>query len=319
MMLPRLSQTPTRRSSTVRVVALQASSRRQVLETFGASTVAAGVVLVFSSPDFALADDESSSTSPPAIIYNKKPSAPLEYLLPAARVKRTIDRAARLVSSLSLEVDQADDNNKSADASIITTAMDKLSAVLLTPQNYYLRDRPLTPIPERPAKEYLDTYRRNRERLSVLERPGAMMVESGEISAWKRLKQRERRQEEHDEIRAALNTYTSALNYRSDQYVLNVSSKERSQMIKQDSLPDIKQVIQSDMGLRYLYRNEFLTAVQDATAELEYQISSGDVSLTDLSHALKKAQTACNQWFSLVDDDDLREAMLVVESEEGAP
>jgi hypothetical protein len=61
-----------------------------------------------------------------------------------------------------------------------------------------------------------------------------------------------------------------------------------------------------------------LTVVKDATAKLEYQISSGDVLLTDLSQALKKAQTACNQWFSLVDDDDLRKAVLVVESEEGA-
>jgi hypothetical protein len=87
------------------VAALQASSRRQVLETFGATTVDAGV-LVLSSPELALADDESSST-PPAIIYNKNPSAPLEYLLPAARVKRTMDHATRSVSSLSLEVDQA--------------------------------------------------------------------------------------------------------------------------------------------------------------------------------------------------------------------
>jgi hypothetical protein len=164
----------------------------------------------------------------------------------------------------------------------------------------------------------LETYERNRQQLNLLEQPGALLVQAGEISAWKRLKRQERRKEEQDEIRAALNIYTTSLNYRSDAYMLNVSPSERSQMVRQDRLPDIKQVIQSDMGLRYLYRNDLLTAMQEVRAELDYQMSQDGESFEvgDLSQLLKRAQSACNQWFSFIDEADVKEAIIVVEKEE---
>ena len=44
-----------------------------------------------------------------------------------------------------------------------------------------------------------------RNKVSLLEKPGAMLVENGEIGAWKRLKREEQAREETDEIRVALN------------------------------------------------------------------------------------------------------------------
>ena len=52
--------------------------------------------------------------------------------------------------------------------------------------------------------------------------------------------------------------------------MLNVDRATRSSMIREDRLPDMKQVITSDMGLRMLHRNQVLTAMDEAKVELEY-------------------------------------------------
>jgi hypothetical protein len=145
-----------------------------------------------------------------------------------------------------------------------------------------------------------------------------MLVQSGEIDTWKRLKRQERAREENDEIRAAFNTYTTNLSFSGDSYRLNVPKDERSRMIRDDALPDVKSVIASDMGMRYLYRNEVLTNMEDARAELQYQIGQGDGSFdaTDLLEILRQAQSSCNKWFSLIDDSDVQNAMKEAKQEE---
>ena len=84
-------------------------------------------------------------------------------------------------------------------------------------------------------------------------------------------------------------------------------------MVREDRLPDVKQVITSDMGLRYLYRNQVLTAMDDVKAEFAYQVtkkSSLDGNdWTDLLDLLKVADTSMNQWFSLVDSQDVKDAL----------
>ena len=85
-----------------------------------------------------------------------------------------------------------------------------------------------------PAKAYLDTYDENRKSLPLAFQPGALLVQNGEIDSWRRLKRQEAAKESEDEIRAALNTYTQALTYRADAYLLTVSSQERSKMVRED-------------------------------------------------------------------------------------
>lgn len=253
-----------------------------------------------------ISDKDASTTSN----LSTKPFAPLDKLLPAARVKYNIEKALQIVESMS---DDDDDDR-----------WDQLQILLLLPQNY--TGGLVSEIPVAPAKAYLDTYQRNRQSLQLLAQPGAILVQSGEIAAWKRLKRQEQQQERKDEIRAALNLYTSALNFNAESYLLNVPVAERKQMIRQDRLPDIKQVIQSDMGMRYLYRNELLTAMEQVRGELEYQLgltattrtggsSSSNKSKQELLPLLQQACNACNQWFALVDERDVEEAMSVVAKE----
>ena len=105
--------------------------------------------------------------------------------------------------------------------------------------------------------------------------------------------------------------------------LLNVDRATQSSMlVREDRLPDVKQVITSDMGMRYLYRNQVLTAMDDVKAEFEYQqsallvktrSSSDDdnrvvVDWVELLDLLDVAGKAMDRWFSLIDSDDVRDA-----------
>lgn len=148
--------------------------------------------------------------------------------------------------------------------------------------------------------------------MPLLAQPGAMLVQSGEIMTWKRLKRRERDQESQDEIRAAFNVYTNQLSFDSERYAL-ASQDVRKKLIREDRLPDVKSVITSDMGLRYLYRNEVLGAMDDARSELVYQMGEfGEgkpVDLQDLGVLLQDADSACLKWLGLIEERDVTSAM----------
>lgn len=103
---------------------------------------------------------------------------------------------------------------------------------------------------------------------------------------------------------------------------LTGSRSERSRLIRDDRLPDVKNVIASDMGLRYLLRNEVLTALDDARAELRYQMGELDngkkgleVDGAELLEILQRAQISCSKWFDLIGDEDVAEAFDIVKNE----
>jgi len=252
---------------------------------------------------------KAQDSSIPTVSTN--PFAELEALLPVVRVKTLIDRTVELATDLTNIKDSSPQslNNKKV-------LVQELEDLILRPQNF-TRQAQIADVPRQPAQQYLDSYRRNLNRLSLIEKPGALLVQSGEIDAWKRLKRQERARESENEIRAAFNAYTSNLSFSADSYRLNVPQQERSKMIREDRLPDVKSVIASDMGMRYLYRNQVLTAMDDARAELQFQIQQqNSVDATDLLELLRDAQKACNSWFSLIDETDVRKAQIVVQQEE---
>ena len=116
-----------------------------------------------------------------------------------------IDRAVDIASKL---VDTSGDNVEISQGMLLHD----LEKLLLTPQNFNRGTKPIE-VPQQPAKSYLDAYADYRKSISILEKPGAMLVQNGEIDAWKRLKRQERLKEDADEIRAALNYYTSNINF----------------------------------------------------------------------------------------------------------
>lgn len=122
----------------------------------------------------------------PTATTTTKPYATLDALLPAARVKLIIDKSVIVASELTN--DDTNDSNKKKQL------VQELQALLLKPQNY-TRSSTLAAVPQQPAKQYLDTYKQNLNRSSILEKPGGMLVQSGEIDTWKRLKRQERARE----------------------------------------------------------------------------------------------------------------------------
>ena len=239
-------------------------------------------------------------------VDTKKPFAPLETLLPAVRVKFSIDRAISLTRSLMT----------TADGGSITTSsnqetMQQLENTLLQPQNY-VRSLKLQGVPQKPGDLYLDAYKPMKGDLPLQRK----LIRSGDVYTWKLLKKSETSKEKTSEIRAALNAYTDALSFSSDTYLLNVDKKTRSNMVREDRLPDVKQVITSDMGMRYLYRNQVLTAMDDVKAELEFQLTAGESAEWDeLLDLLEVAGKAMDRWFSFIDPADVTEASEVVAKE----
>mmetsp|Transcript_21833 Transcript_21833/g.47540 ORF Transcript_21833/g.47540 Transcript_21833/m.47540 type:complete len:315 (-) Transcript_21833:208-1152(-) len=267
----------------------------------------------------------TSSTAAALIICttNKQPAlavapfAPIDALLPATRVKITIDRAVDIASNLVTE----ENTNESTRIEMLHN----LERLLSTPQNYNRDTTPLS-IPQKPAQSYLDAYAQYRNRVTILEKPGAMLVQNGEINAWRDLKKDEKAREEKDEIRAALNYYTSNLNFDPDRFSLTGTKEEKSKLIRADSVPDVRSVIASDMGLRYLLRNDVLTACDDARAELKYLLKLQEgvgsketdeeaLDGKELLELLLGAQKALGQWFDLIEEKDVLAAMDIVKRE----
>lgn len=231
-----------------------------------------------------------------------KPFAPNENLLPAVRVQFSIEEALDLIESLS-----------SSDISEETrfAIYQSLSDLFLQPQNYTKSLR-LQGVPSKPADRYLDSYKPMNGDLPFQ----LYLVKNGDVSTWKNLKKQEKMKEQSDPVRAALNAYTDALTFSGDSYLLNVDRATKSTMLREDRLPDVKQVITSDMGMRYLYRNQVLTSIEDFRAELRFQLKNLDqADSAELKKLMDDSNKALERWFGLIDSDDVQLAFETVKSE----
>ncbi len=278
---------------------------------------------VLPAPNQNIATGLTSSSS-----SSKKPFAPIENLLPAVRVKQSIDRAIILTKSL---VPDADGGGTSSSSKLLIDldTIQELEALLIQPQNY-TQSLKLQGVPPKPANLYLDSYKPMKGDLPLQR----LLIQNGDVQTWKQLKKAEKNQEKTSEVRAALNAYTDALSFSGDSYLLNVDRATRSNMVREDRLPDVKQVITSDMGMRYLFRNQVLTAMDDVKAEFEYQLvqidrylkgdnhaisGSAETNIVDLVDAgtdfkelldlLIISEKAMDRWLSLIDANDVRDAV----------
>ena len=120
-------------------------------------------------------------------------------------------------------------------------------------------------------------------------------------------------------MRAAFNFYTRQLSF-ADEYVLTASKEKRKEMIRNDALPSVTTVVASDLDRRDLYRNEFLTVIDDVVAEVAYQVRlmekmKEEVDVTDVVSLMNVAHEACENWFSLIPGQDVEEAVAAVMAE----
>jgi len=246
-------------------------------------------------------------------ISKTKPFAPIENLLPAVRVKLSIDSATELTRSLMATGGAENENSPTTrttpKSSTEEKSLQQLENILLKPQNYVQSTLQLQGVPSKPGDLYLDSYKPMKGDLPLQR----FLIQNGDVGSWKRLKRAEKNMERSSEIRAALNAYTDALTFSTESYLLNVDKDTRSSMVRQDRLPEMKQVITSDMGMRYLYRNQVLTAMDDVKAELAYQLTLVEKEEcfdgSDLLDLLGLAGTAMERWLSLVSPEDLKEAL----------
>lgn len=129
---------------------------------------------------------------------------------------------------------------------------------------------------------------------------------------WKILRSRQQALERSNPMRAAFNAYTNNLVF-GESYVFTGSAEERKRRIRNNALPDVTAVIRSDLDLRDLYRNQVLTAMDDAKAELQYQLTIIEESRnpTDLMEILEQAKKSCDEWFRFVPEADVKEATAI--------
>jgi len=249
-----------------------------------------------------------------------KPFAPIENLLPAMRVKVSIDDALELTKTVVTLNNTNSSNSPTTREELLT----KLETLLLQPQTYvhatdqsqvvpYTQDK--TGIPSQPAALYLQSYQSLQGDLPLQK----ALIQTGDVDAWKRLKRREKTLEQASAIRTAFNTYTDAVSFSSQTYVLNnINAQTKSTMIREGRLPEMKQVITSDMGVRYLYRNQVLTSMEEAEAELVYQRKNSNHNSarmwdgTELVELLTFAREAMERWLSLVPSEDVAAALKIV-------
>ena len=106
------------------------------------------------------------------------------------------------------------------------------------------------------------------------------------------------------------------------------SAEERKRRIRDDRIPAPASVIVSDLDLRDLYRNQLLTALDDATAEVNYQFrqrqrqreqegkSNVIVDVTDTVDLMNQVYVACTKWFDMIDAGDIEKALELVRTEQ---
>ena len=155
-----------------------------------------------------------------------------------------------------------------------------------------------------------------RKGFNVGDKFAAMLNQADVERQWGMLQYAESKREEENEMRAALNFYTQQLNF-GDKFQLTATKEERKKMIRNDEIPSLSSVITSDLDLRDLYRNEFLTAIEDAQAEVAYQVKQrpSEIDTFDSEELMNQAYVALSKWFGLIPGEDVLEATSFVRSE----
>ena len=289
-------------------------SRRTILKAvFGCCCTA---LIEFGKVPSAIAE------SPPTV--NKKPYAPIEYLLPAARVRIYIDQAVELAQAI-VDNSQKRNDDPAREEQLIA----KLRALLLEPRrsfmtkqessaaNNYLEQETWTEWSKARRQQNLQQQLTSATVVDPLTALNESFEQWGEQRQFQRLRKQQLALERTNTMRAAFNAYTNNLVF-GETYLLTADSQDKSRLIRSyNQLPDVTSVIRSDLDLRDLHRNQVLTAMDDAKAELELQ-SSSDNSFdgSELISLLKEAQSACSAWFGFVPEADAQEAIQRVLSEE---
>lgn len=242
--------------------------------------------------------------------------APTELLRPATRVKLYIDDVFELCQSIKTESDQT------AALESLKKVFDKELATFMTPEE------------EKLSKMYMEidsSTAWQKARLKELEAMGAergvdyttpydrfntAVQQMGDKRQFKILRKRQRGLDNLNPMRAALNAYTNNLVF-GDAYLLNAQGEKKKSMVRNDSLPNVNAVVVADLDLRDLIRNQVLQNMDDAKAELDYQLQNpNEIDLEEIFKYLKEAKSSCQAWFSFIPKEDVEAALRFISEEQ---
>ncbi len=243
---------------------------------------------------------------------------PIELLRPATRARLYVDTAVDICRSIQNEnmtnissYDQLVQHFDSEPTSFLTPQEMKLSKRYLEIdtssawQSARLKDR------ETRGAELGVDY------TTPYDRVNTAIQQWGDKTQFQILRSRQRRLEQSDGLRAALNAYTNNLVF-GDAYQLNIQGDAKKNLVRNNALPDVNAVVVSDLDLRDLYRNHILQNLDNAKAELQYQIKTGETDVAEILGYLEESQASFNQWFGFIPKDDVRVAYQAVLEEAGA-
>ena len=303
------------------------SDRRSFIAKTFITAASSSCALLQSTPTLA-ADEAAIDTTNSR---NGRPFAPLEALLPATRLKLWVDQVYLLSKELSA---QTNDRQQQ-----LQTLQQLNNQLLSNPPKLFLGETTSTTI--LPNKQRTNTataqlttpissanksqYQQNRNELPTIPNKIMAMFNQADVERqWGMIQYAELKREQENEMRAALNYYVRQLSYKGNEYVLTASREQRKEMIRNDALPSVTAVVASDLDRRDLYRNEFLTVMDDVVAEVAYQIRLMEkeegkkeevVDVMDVVSLVTVAHEAIENWFSLIPGSDVEEAVAVVMAE----
>ena len=325
-------------------------TRRTALERLALVTlVNIGFALSPTNPVYAFenksidnSDGDLSLAQPMGPSGESRPSAPLEYLIPAARVGTYIYQAFSITEELAKfqKISSNSNGNADVDANEQKFAVKsndiiaKLDVLFLSPPSFIKTSDPtvsrgdqyknygLPIVGEIGVAAQKQKERRDRA-IDVGFAPQFFEVGElvGERRQWNQLQNAEKKREGASEIRRAFNIYTTNLNFSTNKYQWVGSTQEKSSRIRNDKLPTTTDVIRSDLDARDLYRNQVQTSLEDARAEFIYQKreSREDVlkfDPTELLEVLGQAQVSVDKWFGFILDGDVKLALEAVQREQ---
>lgn len=256
-----------------------------------------------------------------------RPSAPLRYLLPAARVGLYVYQTLAAAEEIQQRWNANNDDGKKENH-VILQKLDEL--LVSSPPIFVTASDPtvsrsdpygiLPPVIGEIVAQQQKVQERKRQSISVGLTPQLFepLELIGERRQWNRLAKIEKKRESQSEVRLALNIYTTNLNYNPNQYIFGGTTEEKRALIREDRLPSTVEVIRSDLDARDLYRNALQTALEDARAEERKNDRSDEEETMDVSELvslLREAKFAIDKWFSFVPEQDVKEAMEIVTRE----
>ena len=336
----------------------QCMSRQRFLEKVLTNVAIASFPPLFLVMDYpqvsawAKEEDVDTVDTVPTTLSSRMPFSPsLEYLLPACRVRIYISNLLELTKSLSTLSDQEQQDTK----------WKELEQQLLLQQPTFVKASNVNGNINgngkgKPRQQQSAKFTRSDSPTFFAQQQSSLqsnipvvatqfnqaLQKWGQERQWTILQSQQEMLEHSNPLRAALNLYTNNLIFSGNKYVFRGTASERKRRIRNEEMPDVMQVITSDLDLRDLYRNEMLTAMEDAKAELQYQLglqsmnrpgtSTNSINTntntntnadtgnerrnpSELVELLESANKSCDDWFRFVPEKDALEGMSVVLAE----